>query len=198
MQPQPLQPKDLMTIAELKAADLWQNHYISAIGLIPFVQKLGAQVKGLEIGICRGENAVRFLEECPNIIWLDAVDPYLAYDDPNGGMTQEMMDRFLSLTQENFKPHTARIALHRMPSVSFAQDIPNGTYDYIFIDGDHSYDAVLADIRAWFPKMKKGGIFSGHDILVKDVQRAIAQFRDEQGISAPVMMCANCVWFWQT
>lgn len=193
-----LTPKDLMSIAELKAANIWHNHYISAIGLIPLIQRHGSHLKGLEIGVCRGENIVRFLEDCPNIAHIDAIDPFTAYDDPNGGMTQEMMDNFHALAQKNFSDHPSRVTLHRMSSVEFAKQFPDASYDYIFIDGDHSYDAVISDLRAWFPKIKNGGIFSGHDVLVKDVQRALAEFRDAHTITAPVMMCANTVWFWQT
>jgi len=35
--------------------------------------------------------------------------------------------------------------------------------DFVFIDADHEYDSVVKDINAWLPKVKKGGIISGHD-----------------------------------
>lgn len=35
--------------------------------------------------------------------------------------------------------------------------------DYLFIDGDHSYDAVKQDFNDWFPFVKQGGIISLHD-----------------------------------
>lgn len=35
--------------------------------------------------------------------------------------------------------------------------------DFIFIDGDHSYEGVLADVEAWFPKLKSGGLVVFHD-----------------------------------
>ncbi len=35
--------------------------------------------------------------------------------------------------------------------------------DFVFIDGDHSYEKCKADIIAWKPKMKKGAIMAGHD-----------------------------------
>jgi predicted O-methyltransferase YrrM len=38
-----------------------------------------------------------------------------------------------------------------------------GTIDFIFIDGDHSYDACKADILAWSPFMKRGGVIAFHD-----------------------------------
>lgn len=35
--------------------------------------------------------------------------------------------------------------------------------DFCFIDADHSYESVMADLRAWWPKVKPGGTLAGHD-----------------------------------
>jgi hypothetical protein len=40
---------------------------------------------------------------------------------------------------------------------------PDETIDFIYIDGDHTYEAVAADIAGWWPKLKVGGILAGHD-----------------------------------
>lgn len=44
-----------------------------------------------------------------------------------------------------------------------ASNFEDNTVDAIFIDAGHSFEAVLADIQAWYPKMKNGSIMSGHD-----------------------------------
>jgi Methyltransferase domain len=33
------------------------------------------------------------------------------------------------------------------------------------LDANHSYESVKEDIEAWFPKVKKGGLFAGHDYI---------------------------------
>jgi predicted O-methyltransferase YrrM len=38
-----------------------------------------------------------------------------------------------------------------------------GTIDFIFIDGDHAYAACQADIAAWAPLVKRGGVIAFHD-----------------------------------
>ena len=35
--------------------------------------------------------------------------------------------------------------------------------DFLFIDGPHSYKGVCIDMDSWCPKVRKGGIISGHD-----------------------------------
>ncbi len=44
--------------------------------------------------------------------------------------------------------------------------------DLLFIDGDHSYDAVVTDLRCWLPSLKRGGVLAMHDIDAPDVKRA--------------------------
>lgn len=38
-------------------------------------------------------------------------------------------------------------------------------FDFIYIDADHTYEAVKSDLESWYPKLKKGGIMSGHDYV---------------------------------
>ena len=51
--------------------------------------------------------------------------------------------------------------LIKKDSVSASKQFKNNSIDFLFIDGDHSYDGVVADLDAWWPKVR--GVMCGHD-----------------------------------
>ena len=66
--------------------------------------------------------------------------------------------------------------------------------DFVFLDAAHDYQSVLADLQAWWPRIKKGGVLAGHDYdgaMFPGVKRAVEAFfgRDLQS-----PLSANC---WQ-
>ena len=63
----------------------------------------------------------------------------------------------------------------RKPSVEAAKDYLDESLVGVFIDASHEYEDVLADIRAWWPKVKQGGYFGGHDINWPGVARAVQE-----------------------
>lgn len=64
--------------------------------------------------------------------------------------------------------HRGRAILHQMSSVGAAKQFENNTLDFVYIDADHRYDVVVEDLRAWWPKVRPGGVFAGHDYLNSD------------------------------
>lgn len=45
--------------------------------------------------------------------------------------------------------------------------------DFVFIDGDHSYEAVSRDIKFWGSRLAQGGLLSGHDCNYGPVKQAL-------------------------
>jgi hypothetical protein len=70
-----------------------------------------------------------------------------------------------------------------------------GSLDFVFIDGNHSYEYVREDIASWYPIIKRNGLFSGHDYGnddFPDVKRAVDEFGRSKGLRVKVY--DNCVW----
>lgn len=64
------------------------------------------------------------------------------------------------------------IRAHRNESSVAAKEFEDGQFDFVFIDADHSFFHVLADIRAWEGKTD---ILAGHDISVPSVREAVVR-----------------------
>ena len=195
-----LTDEDFMTIKEL--GDKWPYDWVSTRGLAPYIKRLGDSVVGLEIGTCRAESTAYLLEKCPNIIKLYTIDPYKAYDDWNGEITQETVDRFREIAAKNLTRFGDRVLMIRETSAEAVEKIKvladgKEQFDFIFVDGDHSYDATLADCEAYYPLLKKGGFFCGHDYSnLETVKRAVTDFRNKNNITAPVNLSTNSTFFW--
>lgn len=61
----------------------------------------------------------------------------------------------------------------RLPSMEASKKFDSNSIDVVFIDACHDYGCVKEDIRAWLPKVKTGGIISGHDYYLPSVKKAV-------------------------
>ena len=99
-----------------------------------------------------------------------------------------------------FEAHLQAVGVHRLvhieekPSLEAAADFDDAAVDVVFIDADHSYDAVMADIKAWWPKIKAGGVMAGHDIYTYDtVYRGVMDAAKAQGLTVKIIAEQN-IW----
>lgn len=63
--------------------------------------------------------------------------------------------------------------------------------DMLFIDGNHSYEAVKRDINFWKPKMKKGGLLCGHDSSHPPVVQAVSEILGPMSLAV-----GTSIWFY--
>ena len=119
--------------------------------------------KGAEIGVYKGEFSKEFCEAGISELHHYAVDPWIAFYGQ--GKTQKVQER-----QNFLYEHTKRVlapykncTIIRKTSVEALKDFKDGSLDYVYIDGDHSFPFVAEDIYGWAKKVRSGGIVSGHD-----------------------------------
>lgn len=71
------------------------------------------------------------------------------------------------------KHYPERVRIIRGDSADSAQFVEDGSLDFVFIDADHTYEGCLRDIHAWTPKVRSGGMVSGHDLHWRTVAQAV-------------------------
>lgn len=107
----------------------------------------------------------------------------------------------LEIFRENFASlgFTPRSEPVVSDSLAAAQTLEakRGQIDFIFIDGDHSYDACKADIAAWTPFVKRGGVIAFHDFgsRADGVTRAIFESIKEQRFAEIVGVAGTIIAF---
>ena len=143
----------------------------------------------VEVGIGYGTHAKYILKTNNNINKLYLVDPTKYY--PNDGFATDIMNQEPVIPGNNFNelydliknelsPWADKVTWFRTESLSITNEqIPDGSVDCIFIDGDHSYQAVLNDLRFWWNKLRVGGQLLGDDYYMGGVQSAVKQFASE-------------------
>ncbi len=82
------------------------------------------------------------------------------------------------ISAENYE----HIQLIKGFSVEISKKFEDGSIDWVYIDANHSYDETIADIKAWYPKVKPGGILSGDDYTWPGVKKAVADFCKEHNL----------------
>ena len=119
------------------------------------------KVIGAEIGVHRGDMSLKLLTR-PDLYLLMVDNWKGSVNWPKGYRPQDMPDNKNKATwQTEFAGERRRIIY--ADSVAAAAVIDPGSLDFVFIDADHTYEAVSADIKAWRPKVRKGGLIGGHD-----------------------------------
>lgn len=165
-----------------------------------FLNRHGLLGTGVEVGTANGNYAREIMEK-----WkgekLICVDPWKRQDL---GVYREdhhqiNYDAWYSECQELSK-RDPRITLMRMYSHEAAKSIPDGSLDFVYIDGNHAYAPVLLDMDSWFPKVKSGGVFGGHDYgndtnwpNWTEVKRAVDRWACEHNI---VFVYSRCNSWW--
>ncbi len=127
----------------------------------------------VEIGCWEGKSTYCMAEKIKNTkknIKFYAVDIWEPYKQVDM-MWNANYDRFLVNTQ----PLWDYITVLRQDSIDASKRFDDKSIDFIFIDGNHQYEAVKADIQAWLPKLKDNGVIAGHDTEWDSVRRAVSE-----------------------
>ena len=135
-------------------------------------------IQGIEIGLWEGVNAVRLLTKFPNL-HLTGLDPFEGYDDWHGHIPADSMHQREGITMRALEPFADRFTHIKRYSDAALELLPDGAFDFVYIDGDHSHKWASHDITNYWTKVKSGGILCGHDRSLSGVAQALVDFGHE-------------------
>ncbi len=171
-----------------------------------FLNERGLVGEGVEVGSAFGQFAGRILSTWKGET-LYMVDPW-ARQENNDYLekTNETapFDEWY-LTCQDLAKRDARAKLMKGFSVEVAKDFKNCSLDFCYIDGNHSHGAVMADLDAWFPRVRAGGLIGGHDFYNNteggsycQVADAVLRWTKEHDIPFTITPACTSWWFIKT
>lgn len=145
------------------------------IELAEYFNKLGYK-KGAEIGTCYGYYSEILCQKIPGIN-LTTVDNW---NNPSNTAREKQLKISCEVAARKRLAPYPNVTIIKKNSIDAAKEVVDSSLDFVFIDADHSYEAVKEDIEAWTPKVKKGGIVAGHDYYIfKSGNRGVIMAVDE-------------------
>jgi predicted O-methyltransferase YrrM len=155
---------------------------------------------GAEVGVWAGSFSQQILEVAqPRRLYL--IDPWqvrmeetyaTAVYGRNAGVD---MDKLHRSVVDRFRTD-ARVTVMRMTSAEALASFDDEALDFVYIDGDHAYEAVKTDLALAFRKVVKGGLIAGDDYMLgkwwgDGVVRAVNEFIGSQPVKIGLVLGAQ-------
>jgi predicted O-methyltransferase YrrM len=146
----------------------------------------------VEIGVFGGLSLLTIAEGCRDRAAIIGID---LWDSTDRYFPLEDSRRRRQILEKIIATHHLPVELRMGDSHLQAMTFDNESIDLVFVDADHEYEAVKADIAAWWPKVKHGGVLAGHDYDPgwPGVERAIRACFAPLGLTATVAV-GGAVW----
>lgn len=169
--------------------------------VIPAIINDRGYKKGAELGVAFGGHSEQILENT-RIEKLYGVDLYQNYGNTTDAFfwdgisyQQKNYDDLYEFTLNRMSQFGDRFTLIRKSTTDASSDVQE-ELDFVFIDALHTDEGVTEDLNHWFPKIRKGGMISGHDYNHSNfpgVSDAVNRFAEQNGLS--IVEADGHVWW---
>ena len=154
--------------------------------------RLGLLGTAVELGVNRGHFAGHFLAGWGGTRYV-AVDHYLPYKDMSEARDLDRKLAHASLIRFGDRVEWKEIDTQHALSLE-----PENSLDFVYVDADHTYWAVMQEIGMAWSRVRPGGMLAGHDFApgLPDVVRAVKEHSDQAGVTVWLTMDAWEPWSW--
>lgn len=130
-----------------------------------------------ELGCAEGNFSRDMLEWGVELYMVDLWDT-IPGQRGDGGYEKEWHEKNYQEAMKKVAKYGDRVHVLRGMTAEMAKYVEDESLGLLYLDADHSYDGVMRDLEAWWPKLSKGGYCSSHDYLSGEygVQQAVKDF----------------------
>jgi len=143
---------------------IMRSNYIGLQELVDYINQFlnTKEMSMIEIGSYAGESTEFFSSKFKSVL---SVDPHLNDYDPNDPTINFLdLDEVYNIFKKRID-NIPNISHIRKTSDDAYIDLINQKFDFIYIDGMHTYDQVKKDISNYKNLINKGGFIGGHDYV---------------------------------
>jgi predicted O-methyltransferase YrrM len=152
---------------------------------------LNLRGEGAEIGVGLGEFSEHILQRS-QLKRLYSIDPWTEYEKKDyesvDAVSELEYEARYAYTRYRLKKYKKRSEILKMDSKEASKSFRPQSLDFVYIDANHAYENCKEDLEHWWPKLKDGGLFAGHDYLDGrlpqgefGVKRAVDEFTAKYG-----------------
>ena len=184
-------PQNINAVAPLGPAPI---RTLKKKGEIPHVLQEEQLRVGVEVGVFRGGFSNWMLSNWPACTRYYMVDLWSAqnnYRQMDNATTTKNLER-MEEARRNVARFGSKAVLVRKSSVEAAAQFDDASIDFVYLDARHTYDAVMEDLEAWWPKVRPGGIVAGEDYMDADEVWRMTATCDFEGLGGGGFPWVGC------
>jgi len=117
---------------------------------------------GAEIGVAEGNFSEVIIKNF-GLKTVYLIDSWKEHRYWKGIITQKQQDEIYNKVSERVSPYGDKVKIVKENSENASKLFEDNFFDFIYIDASHFYNDICNDLKLWYPKLRTGGCFSGHD-----------------------------------
>jgi len=125
--------------------------------------------KIVEVGVANGDSAIYLAQQ---IHKTGKKFKLYMVDNMDYGKYIQMKTIYENIIKSGLGEFIEVVPYESLKAVKLFND---GFLDFVYIDSSHEYEQTKKEIATWFPKVKDGGILSGHDFCAEEVNKAVLE-----------------------